>query len=81
MENRRVVVGVVVCNLVGMLGIAGSKAVVVLVAVEELVDLAAAAVLFVDLGTGVDLVVLLAVAEAGQERVVDLSNKEVAQSG
>ena len=82
MDSRRAVVEVVVCSFVGMLGIAGSKQVVLLAAAAELVGLAGAVVLLVDLAVAVpvDIVVAAAPAEAGQEPVVDLLNKEVVRS-
>ena len=82
MDSRRAVVEVVVCSFVGMLGIAGSKQVVQLAAAAELVGLAGAVVLLVDLAVAVpvDIVVAAAPAEAGQEPVVDLLNKEVVRS-
>jgi hypothetical protein len=64
-----------------MLGIAGSKQVVQLAAAAELVGLAGAVVLLVDLAVPVDIVVAAAPAEAGQEHVVDLLNKEVVRNG
>jgi hypothetical protein len=81
-DSRRAVVEVVVCSFVGMLGIAGSKQVVLLAAAAELVGLAGAVVLLVDLAVAVpvDIVVAAAPAEAGQEHVVDLLNKEVVRS-
>jgi hypothetical protein len=82
-DSKRAVVEVVVCSFVGMLGIAGSKQVVLLAAAAELVGLAGAVVLLVDLAVAVpvDVVVAAAPAEAGQEHVVDLLNKEVVRSG
>ena len=82
MDSRRAVVEVVVCSFVRMLGIAGSKQVVLLAAAAELVGLAGAVVLLVDLAVAVpvDIVVAAAPAEAGQEPVVDLLNKEVVRS-
>jgi hypothetical protein len=82
-NSRRAVVEVVVCSFVRMLGIAGSKQVVQLAAAAELVGLAGAVVLLVDLAVAVpvDIVVAAAPAEAGQEHVVDLLNKEVVRSG
>ena len=84
MDSKRAVVEVVVCSFVGMLGIAGSKQVVLLAAAAELVGLAGAVVLLVDLDLAVavpvDVVVAAAPAEAGQEHVVDLLNKEVVRS-
>jgi hypothetical protein len=81
-DSRRAVVEVVVCSFVGMLGIAGSKQAVLLAAAAELVGLAGAVVLLVDLAVAVpvDIVVAVAPAEAGQEHVVDLLNKEVVRS-
>lgn len=87
MDSRRAVVEVVVCSFVRMLGIAGSKQVVQLAAAAELVGLAGAVVLLVDLAgidlavaVPVDIVLAAAPAEAGQEHVVDLLNKEVVRS-
>lgn len=98
MDSRRAVVEAVLCSFVGMLGIAGSKQVLLLAAAAELLELVDAVVLLVGLDLAgvdlavadvdlavavpvpVDIVVAAAPAEAGQEYVVDLLNKEVVRS-
>jgi len=83
-DSRRAVVEAVLCSFVGMLGIAGSKQVLLLAAAAELLELVDAVVLLVGLDLAVavpvDIVVAAAPAEVGQEHAVDLLNKEVVRS-